>query len=41
VILHHATDTSRDQEATDWDAVVRFADAFAAELRPPRAEAAR
>jgi menaquinone-dependent protoporphyrinogen oxidase len=29
----HSTDTTRDHEYTDWDAVTRFADAFAAQLR--------
>ena len=29
------TDTSRDYEYTDWDAVDRFAEAFARQLRQP------
>ena len=32
----NATDTSRDHEYTDWDAVERFARDFAASLAPPR-----
>jgi menaquinone-dependent protoporphyrinogen oxidase len=30
------TDTSRDYEYTDWEAVDRFADAFAAKLQMPQ-----
>ncbi len=31
---HHTTDTSRDHDFTDWDAVTRFADQLADELEP-------
>ncbi len=36
VVAGHDTDTSRDYEYTDWEAVDRFAREFAADFAPAR-----